>query len=450
MILRVPGRVREFGRILSDAGFEIYLVGGAVRNLLLGEKPADYDIATNARPEEVQKLYRRVIPTGIRHGTVTVLFRSNHFEVTTYRSESGYSDSRRPDEVTFLPSIEEDLKRRDFTINAIAVNAVTADILDPHGGRKDLRKKIVRAIGVPSDRFSEDGLRLIRACRFACQLGFSVDQPTLAGMQQCRDNIRNVSAERIRAEIDKMLLSPAPSAGFAIMERAGLLEIVLPELAACRNVPQKGDHLFDVLDHSLYSCDGATENLEIRLAALLHDIGKPEAIKELPDGNVIFHGHETISADLARNILRRLKYSKATERKVTHLIQNHMFSYTPDWTDAAVRRFLRRVGTDDVNDLFDLRLADGFGVRRVLPSGIGVIEIKKRIERVLNAADAITITDLAVNGTDLAGVGVPKGPDMGKVLNFLLETVIDDPTQNDRDKLLELAARFYKGYVSPG
>ncbi len=447
MALRIPGKVKELGRVLSNAGYEAYLVGGAVRNLLLGEKPADYDIATNALPAQVRKLFRRVIPTGIRHGTVTVLFKDIKFEVTTYRTESEYSDSRRPDSVSFVPSLEEDLKRRDFSINAIAVNTVTGKISDPQGGRDDLRNKIIRAIGLPVERFSEDGLRLLRACRFACQLEFNIEKETLDGMIACHENIRKVSPERIRDEIDKILLSSFPSSGFLIMEQTGLLEIVLPELNACRGVTQKGEHLFDVLDHSLYSCDGAPMVLELRLAALLHDIGKTSARKELPDGTVIFHGHETISANLAGAILQRLKYSKAIEKKVIHLVQSHMFSYDPEWSDAAVRRFLRRIGKEHIDDLFDLRLADGYGIRRTAPSGLGIVELRKRIESVLDSDQAISIKDLAVNGTDLADAGVPKGPEMGKVLDFLLETVIDDPAQNKHDELMSLATRFYADYI---
>lgn len=448
MALRVPGRIKEFGRVFSNAGYDAYLVGGAVRNLLLGEKPADYDIATDALPGQVQKLFRRVIPTGMRHGTVTVIFKDTRFEVTTYRTENNYSDSRRPDSVTFVPSLQDDLKRRDFSINAIAVNTVSGDITDPHDGRKDLHGKIIKAIGVPDERFSEDGLRLIRACRFSCQLNFTIERGTLAGMKACRENIRNVSAERVRDEIDKILLSSVPSTGFLVMEKTGLLEIVLPELSACRGVTQRGEHAFDVLDHSLYSCDGAPMSLEIRLAALFHDLGKPAARKELPDGTAIFHGHENISAALAGAILKRLKYSRAVEKKVTHLVKSHMFSYDPEWTDAAVRRFLRRIGSEHVDDLFDLRIADGFGIRRSMPSGLGVIELRKRIESVIDSDQAISIKDLAVNGTDLAKAGVPKGPEMGKVLEFLLETVIDDPAQNEHDKLLDLAVRFYNDYVA--
>ncbi len=448
MMLRLPRIVKDFGRTMDQAGYESYLVGGAVRNLLRHEKPADYDVTTNATPAEVTTVFRRVIPTGVRHGTVTVLFKGTAFEVTTYRSEGEYSDSRRPDSVTFVPSLDEDLKRRDFTINAIAVDTVTGNIVDPHHGRKDLQKGLIRAIGIPRERFAEDGLRLLRACRFSCQLSFSIDENTLSGIAECRENIRNVSAERIRDELDKILLSPTPSTGFLSMEKTGLLEIILPELSACRGVEQFGEHEFDVLDHSLYSCDGASPTIGIRLAALFHDIGKPASRKELPDGTVVFHGHDQLSGELAGDILRRLKYPKKVEREVTHLIRNHMFSYSPEWTDAAVRRFIRRVGVENVEDLFALRIADGYGMRRRTRPGDAIPDLRRRIRAILEKEHAISMRDLQVNGEDLADAGIPKGPEMGTVLEFLLETVIDDPDQNRHDRLIEMAVRFYNQHIA--
>jgi poly(A) polymerase/tRNA nucleotidyltransferase (CCA-adding enzyme) len=445
MKIRVPRVVSDFGRRFQEAGYQSFLVGGAVRNLILKQKPADFDITTDAKPDEVYEVFKRVIPTGIKHGTVTVIYKGVHFEVTTFRSEGAYSDSRRPDSVAFVSSIENDLERRDFTINAIAVDAVSGLVTDPHGGRLDLKRGVIRAIGNPDDRFAEDGLRLIRACRFASQLGFEVDPATLAGMKRCRSNIRNVSAERIREENDKILRSDVPSAGYKVMERSGLLAEVFPELDACRGVYQKGDHEFDVLDHLLYSCDGAPkDSLEVRLAALFHDIGKPQARRQEAEDEVIFHGHEKLSADIAQNILRRLKYPKAVERTVTHLVAQHMFSYDQNWTDSAVRRFVKRVGTEHIDQLFSLRIADGYGVRRSPPSGVSIKELGRRIDQVLSAEHALDIKDLAVGGQELAEkAAIPKGPEMGIVLNFLLETVLDDPTQNNPETLLELARQFY-------
>ena len=448
MILRVPRIVTDFGRVIDQAGYESYLVGGAVRNLLQGEKPADYDIACNAYPDEVKRIFRRVIPTGIRHGTVTVLFRQTKFEVTTYRTESTYSDSRRPDAVTFVPTLNEDLCRRDFAINAIAVDTLTGRITDPHCGREDLKNGIIRAIGTPEERFNEDGLRLLRACRFASQLGFSIENETLKGMIACRENITSVSVERIREEIDKILLSRRPSIGFLTIEQAQLLDIVLPELAACRGVMQYGNHAFDVFEHSLFSCDGAPASLEVRLAALFHDLGKPVCRKELSDGVIVFHRHEELSAELAGGVLRRLKYPKATERTVTHLIRNHMFSYGPEWTDAAARRFLRRVGKDQIENLFSLRMADVYGMRGVPGTGEGISQLRSRIASIVKNEEALSLKDLAIDGHDLAAAGIPNGPRMGVVLDFLLEAVMDDPSQNDRDVLIDLAVSFFNEHLA--
>ncbi|MBN1685950.1 MAG: HD domain-containing protein, partial [Spirochaetales bacterium] len=308
--------------------------------------------------------------------------------------------------------------------------------------------KTVRAIGVPEERFREDGLRLLRACRFACQLAFSIDERTLDGMIACRANIAHVSAERIRDEVNKILLSPIPSAGFLTMERVQLLDMVLPELSACRGVEQYGNHLFDVLNHSLFSCDGAPAVLEIRLAALFHDVGKPACRRELPNGTVVFHEHEKLSAQLAETALRRLKYPRATETTVTHLISNHMFAYSPEWTDAAVRRFVRRVGKPHLESLFALRIADGYGMRRTPVPGREIDDLQRRINSILRKEDAITVRDLAVNGNDLAGAGIPKGPQMGLVLDFLLETVLDDPAQNERHALIGLAMNFFNKYLT--
>ena len=450
MSIRLPSTVRQFGDIIRKSGYEAFVVGGAVRNLLLGEKPADFDIATDATPAEIADVFRRVIPTGVQHGTVTVLFKNMQFEVTTYRTEGTYTDSRRPDTVQFVPSLIKDLQRRDFTINAIAVDARTGEIHDPLEGRADLKKGIIRAIGDPKERFSEDGLRLLRACRFSCQLNFTIEDETLLGMRESREKIRAVSAERVRDELSKILAAETPSNGFATMDDAGLLEEIIPELARCRDVLQKGEHAFDVLHHSLYSCDAAPrDNLPVRLAALLHDIGKPSAKAVLEDNSVIFHGHDKISSELARLILARLKYPKIVENAVVHLVRHHMFAYDSGWTDAAVRRFMKRIGTDYLDDLCSLRLADGFGMRRSPVSGLGIKELRKRIAEVFEKDQAVSIADLKVNGNDLAAKAtIPKGPDMGLVLNFLLETVIDDPSQNEHAKLIELAKNFYQTYIA--
>ena len=449
--MRVPKIIKDFGSHFFKAGYECYLVGGAIRNMTAGRKATDYDFATNAEPEEVKALFRRVIPTGIRHGTVTVLFGGQQFEVTTYRVEGEYSDSRRPDKVEFTPSIYEDLKRRDFTINSMALDVKTGHIIDPHGGRADLKKGVVRAIGEPVQRFEEDPLRMLRACRFAAQLEFEIEAETFEGIRRCVHKIRSVSAERIRDEFEKTILAPTPSTGIFLMDGSGILGIILPELAACKGVTQKGMHRFDVFTHLLLSCDFAEPDVVLRLAALFHDIGKPAARDVREDGTTTFYRHEEISAVMSHSILRRLKFPKYVENKVCHLIRNHMFSYDENWSDSAVRRFISRVGKSDMPYLFRLRRADSYGIvgeQLPLPH---LTELERRIDGVIEKDEALSVTDLDIDGNILAEEGgIPKGPIMGTILSHLLETVLDDPSLNTKDKLLEIAKNFYEQQICAG
>jgi poly(A) polymerase/tRNA nucleotidyltransferase (CCA-adding enzyme) len=445
MRYKVDKSLIKFSQHFKDAGFACYLVGGAVRNLYAGLEVSDYDFATDARPEDVQRLFKRVIPTGIKHGTVTVLYNGHNLEVTTFRQDGEYTDSRRPDVVHFTPSISEDLKRRDFTINSMAYDLVTGELLDPHEGKKDLGRKLIRAIGVPSERFQEDALRIMRACRFAAQLDFIIDNDTLMGMTEKAENLRAVSAERIRDEIEKILKSEKPSIAFRVMEDTGVLEVILPELSACRGVEQKGYHDFDVLDHILYSCDGApSDNAEVRLAALLHDIGKPSSIDWDELGIPTFYGHELKSVSISRDIIQRFKFPKAFEKHILMLIEQHMFHYQSEWTDSAVRRFIARTGVENIENLFTLRKADSFGMKgsEVFPTNL--IEFQKRIETTLQADNAFSIKDLNINGNILQNKGgIPRGPALGTVLEYLLESVLEDPRMNNEEKLLELGMKFY-------
>ena len=452
MRYKVDKSLIKFTRIFKEAGFSCYLVGGAVRNLYAGLKEADYDFATDAKPEEVMKLFRKVIPTGIKHGTVTVLFYSHRLEVTTFRTDGDYTDGRRPDKVHFTPSVYEDLKRRDFTINSMAYDLVTGELLDPHGGRDDLEGKIIRAIGKPSERFEEDALRIMRACRFSSQLEFSIEASTLDGMKEKASNLSSVSAERIRDELEKILKSQKPSIAFKVMSETGVLDIVFPELAACRGVEQKGFHNFDVFEHSLYACDGAPpENIEVRLAALLHDVGKPATLERDETGIPTFHMHEFESVRISRDFIRRLKFPKAFEAHVLKLIENHMFNYQSEWSDSAVRRFIAKSGKSSLDDLFTLRRADQYGMSRKRFDSGNLKEFGKRIKKVLDEEHAFSIRDLDIDGNILQKeAGIPKGPAIGTILEFLLETVIDDPSQNRKETLMNLAENFYNERIKPG
>jgi tRNA nucleotidyltransferase/poly(A) polymerase len=466
--MNIDSRAKEAAAVFTKAGKQVYLVGGAVRDLLRGRKAKDWDLATDAHPEEVTALFQKksypsfVIPTGIKHGTVTIHFKGLSMEVTTFRSESGYSDGRRPDSVEFGVSIEEDLSRRDLTMNAAAWRLPGGPLVDPFDGRGDIKRRIIRTVGRAEERFSEDGLRPIRALRFASQLGFTVDEGLLAAIPAAIPFTVKVSAERIRDELDKIIVSDKPSSALLLMEKTGLLKLLIPELAACRGVKQDritgcGFHRFDVLDHSLLACDFAArqtpdtpDNLRqiVRcLAALYHDIGKPVTAQIDEGGTRTFYRHEKESAALAGNILGRFKYPNIVITTVCHLIEEHMFHYDEGWTDAAVRRFLIRVGVENLADLFALRRADAYGLAGKAPPPDFLLPLQNRIEETLKRGGALSLKDLALSGKDLITAGIPPGIHMGIILSELLETVIDDPSLNTRERLLEIAGKIGKRYI---
>ncbi len=443
----VPSLLKEISVFFHRAGFSVYLVGGAVRDFLLKKEASDWDIATDAQPHDVMQLFKRTIPTGIEHGTVTIIYKKHHIECTTFRTEAEYTDGRHPAAVSYTATIEEDLARRDFTMNAIAVSLPDGAIVDPFGGRADIQNGSIKTVREPLDRFLEDGLRPVRAIRFAAQLGFSIDSKTLAAIPQARHITQKISIERFRDEFTKMLICPTPLSGLQLMERTGILNMFIPELAQCRGVEQGGFHHFDVLDHSFLVCNacpaGALQ-LHIRLAGLFHDIGKPAARSKTADGCYTFYRHEFISEKLTRTIMRRLKYANAEIDKTAHLVAQHMFHYDPAWTDAAVRRFIVRVGKEHIDDLFALRKADVFGLTGHDGEPTLLAEFTARIDTVLAEESAYTLKDLAVNGKDLMTIGIPAGKCLGLVLHDLLETVLDDPAQNTREQLLPIAAAMYQ------
>lgn len=454
--LTIPDREREILRgivgTFEKAGFECYLVGGSVRDLILGRAVYDFDFATDARPEQVMRIFRRVAPTGIKHGTVTILSGDRGFEVTTYRADGTYIDGRRPDSVFFSKSLEEDVLRRDFTINGLAYDVMKETVIDYVGGCEDIEASLIRTIGDPLARFGEDGLRPMRACRFAARLRFRIDETTLEAIGQTLDVARKVSAERYRDELMKLLDSEKPSVGFEYMRRSGLLGVVLPELQDAYGVGQNKFHMYDIYHHSIYSCDAASPTQPlIRLAALLHDIGKVATRKTGEDGDFTFYNHEVMGARITRRILKRLKFSNDEIEKVTNLVLHHMFHYTEEWSDGAVRRFMRKVELENLDDLFALRLADrrGNGARDGLPAPIG--RLQSRIAKVIEDANAITVRDLEIDGYDVMNTfGLKPGPVIGRVLNELLELVLDDPAMNRHDILLEKAAEAVRRFAADG
>lgn len=455
----VPQVVKRFARPFAARGLQCWLVGGAVRDLFLRRAGGDYDVATDAHPEQVRALYRQAIPTGLRHGTVTVPFAGHRIEVTTFRSESDYRDGRRPAQVSFGAAIEDDLTRRDFTINGIAMEVPGGRIVDPFDGRGDLQRKLIRAIGDAAARFAEDGLRPLRACRFAAQLQFRVDGPTLAAIRPSLGTVRRVAAERIRAEIEAILLAPRPSAGLRLMLETGLLELLLPELQRCVGVEQRqppgrppGAPQFDVFIHSLAACDASDPELELRWAGLLHDVGKATTLERGAGGTLSFHHHDRESARMAREILDRLRSPHALRDGVAHLVAHHMFNYDEDWSDAAVRRFVARVGRDRIDRLLALRRADQLGrygeQHRARPSR-RLTALAQRISTVMERRDAVTVRDLAVDGNDLmAHLKLAPGPVIGILLRQLLEAALEDPALNRREALLTIAGNFYRSRLA--
>lgn len=456
--VKIPEELVKIGGIFRKNGFKAYLVGGAVRDMILGKKGHDYDLATNATPKQVMGIFKKVIPTGIAHGTVTIHIFGMQIETTTFRTEADYTDGRHPDSIKFATTIEEDLSRRDFTMNAIAADLESGELTDPFDGQKDIRNKIIRTVGEPQERFAEDGLRPVRAVRFSGQLGFSIEEKTLAALSEPEvlKKTASISVERFRDEFCKMLLCERPSDSLKLLEKTGILNIFIPEFAVCRNCSQKdsrGFHEFDVADHILYACDGAQKgNLEVKLAAFYHDIGKPECrTTEIVDGEerVHFHGHETKSAQKALASMTALKFPNETIKNVVHLVQEHMFYYEHSWSDAAVRRFIIRVKPENIENLFSLRLADIYGMHRTplkegSPAWNILLEFRKRIESVLEKKSALGIKDLAVNGRDLMQEGIPSGKAMGMILNELFETVTESPAMNEKEKLLALAKNIFR------
>jgi tRNA nucleotidyltransferase (CCA-adding enzyme) len=447
----VPDDVVALCRKLREGGFEAWVVGGAVRDLLRGAAAKDFDVATSAQPADVTRLFgrKRTIPTGEKHGTVTVLTeragQKEHVEVTTYRGEGAYSDGRRPDEVVFVRTLDEDLKRRDFTMNAIAYDPLADVLADPYGGQRDLAARVIRAVGDARERFSEDGLRAMRAVRFAAQLEFAIDPDTERAIPETIDVFKKVSAERVRDELVKILSARAPSRGLELMRTTGLLAATIPELLEGVGMHQNRHHAHDVWQHTLAAVD-ATELVGdpkwlVRFAALLHDVAKPRtaAPKEDSPSENTFYRHEHVGAAMAEEIARRLKLANHERETIVNLVGNHMFWYTPEWTDGTVRRFISRVGVDHLDGLFALRAGDVRARGRGEAPGTEIDELRARAAAEVAKASALKITDLAVGGADVMEVLACKpGPIIGDVLRALLERVLDDDTLNTREQLRAL------------
>ncbi len=442
----LPPAVAAVLDALQQGGDEAVLVGGCVRDLVRGDQPADWDVATFAPPETVAERFPGATWEN-PFGTVTVRDPEGGrgIEVTTYRVEAGYRDQRRPDEVRWGRSLADDLARRDFTINAMAwvpdgSAPGSGRLVDPYDGAADLRAGLLRAVGDPDERFSEDALRLLRAVRFATRFELRLDPPTEAAIRAQSPEVAGLSGERVRDELMRILAGAAPpSRAFELMERLELLNVLLPELAALRGVPQAKRLTGDALDHSLRTADALpADDPVLRLAGLLHDVGKATT---LADGH--FLDHDRDGALLAEQILLRLRAPRAEITRIGRLVRHHMFAYTPDWTDAAVRRFVRRAGMDLLPSLFALRAADD------VASGVdeppdGWKQLRERVAAVAN--DPLEAQQLAISGDDLVvQLGIPPGPAIGRLLAALLDAVLEDPTLNSREQLLTLARAMASG-----
>lgn len=438
MEIRMPDKVGEIINMLNQNGYEAFAVGGCVRDSILGKTPQDWDITTSAKPFEVKRIFKRTIDTGIEHGTVTVMLGKDGFEVTTYRVDGEYEDNRHPKQVAFTASLKEDLARRDFTINAMAYNPFSG-IVDEFNGLEDLKHGIIRCVGTASERFDEDALRILRAIRFSAQLGFEIEEETRAAMKMKAGHLENISAERIQAELVKLLISDHPD---RIQEayRLGITKVILPEYDAMVGVAQNTpNHIYTVDKHTLIALKSIEASPVLRLTMLMHDMGKPEVKKTLEDGRDIFYRHPEVSARMARTILKRLKFDNDTLDKVVRLVKWHGLKYNAEAVD--VRKALNRVGRDIFEDFIKVQTADVLAKSpAVIERKLNLLKEKERLYRqIIEENQCFEIKSLAVNGRDLIAAGIEAGPLLGAVLERLTEEVIEDQSLNTKEKLIALA-----------
>lgn len=449
----IPNEVSRVTETLEQGGFEAFLVGGCVRDLILEKTPKDWDITTNATPEQIQELFQETFYEN-EYGTVGVVNEETEdkslkvVEVTPYRLESGYSNARHPDDVQFSQNLEDDLKRRDFTINAIAYSVSKEELVDPYGGQEDIARKLITAVGDANERFSEDALRMLRAIRLSAELKFAVSPETLAAIEKNVEKLNLISKERIRDEFSRIILSNEPMVSLVTAQKLGILKYISPDLERGIGVEQNQAHSFDVFEHNLRTLQHAADknwNFELRLAALFHDISKPETRRWSKEKNDwTFHGHEVVGAKLCKKILGDLHFSRETIEKVVKLVRWHMFFSDPDQiTLSAVRRTIRNVGQENISDLLDLRICDRIGTGRPKEQPFRFRKYKSMVEEALR--DPITVGMLAIDGARIMEVTREKpGPKIGYTLHALLEEVLDDPSKNTTEYMEERADELAK------
>jgi len=444
--LSVPKEILDCCAALRNAGFEAYLVGGCVRDLLIGREPKDWDITTNAKPDQIQGLFDETFYEN-DYGTVGVVTQSENprlkvIEITPYRIEGKYSNARHPDEVKFSDNLSEDLKRRDFTINAIAYDPSTATLVDEHGGRGDIAAKRIQTVGEAKQRFEEDALRMLRAVRLSAELDFMLDTKTAEGITVQAGQLEKISRERVRDELVRILLSDKPMQALYVAQKLGILKYVIPELEEGIGCAQNQAHSYDVFEHLMRALQHAADkewSLDVRLAALLHDIGKPRTrlwSEEKKDWT--FHGHDVVSAKMTKKILSDLKFPKETIDKVSTLVRTHMFFSDPDVvTLSAVRRVIARVGKENINDLVNLRVCDRIGTGRPKEHPFRLRKYMSMIEEAMR--DPISVSMLKIDGSKLVEMGEKPSPRIGWILHTLLEEVLDDPTKNTEEYMQKRA-----------
>lgn len=444
----LPKEVKNIIKALESAGFEAYAVGGCVRDSILGREPYDWDITTNAKPEEIQKIFKKSVYEN-QFGTVAVNTESKNenlkiIEITTYRVEEKYTDKRHPDVVKFTKKLEEDLSRRDFTINAIAYDG--KKFTDPFGGQEDIKKKIIRTVGDPNERFNEDALRLMRAVRFAVQLNFAIEEKTAKAIKENSNDIVAISKERIRDELIKIIMTENAKTGIEILHGFGLLKHIIPELEEGIGTSQNKHHIYTVWEHNLLSLDWAAIHnykLENRIASLMHDIGKPQT-KKGEGLDATFYNHEVVGAKMTAKILERLKFPKKFIEKVVLLVRYHLFYYNvEEVTESSVRRLVKNVGPENIDDLLEVRIADrkGSGVPKAEPYKLR--HLRAIIEKVSH--DPISVKMLKINGDDLMKIlKIEPGPKIGYILNILLDEALDEPKKNNKEYLTKRALELDK------
>ncbi|WP_442960414.1 CCA tRNA nucleotidyltransferase [Pseudobutyrivibrio ruminis] len=435
MNMNLPADVSKIINILESNGHEAYAVGGCVRDCILGKIPHDWDITTSALPEQVKALFERTFDTGIEHGTVTVLLHGEGYEVTTYRVDGKYEDGRHPKEVTFTASLEEDLKRRDFTINAMAYND-TRGLVDLFGGEQDLQNGIIKAVGNPTERFTEDALRMLRALRFSAQLGFEIEPATYDAIKTLAPTLDRISAERIQVELVKLITSDHPERMRNVYE-TGLTDVFFPEFNAMMECKQNNmHHMYTVGEHAIVTMQNCPADKVLRLTMLLHDVAKPVCKTTDDEGVDHFKMHPMKGAEMAKAILRRLKFDNDTTDAVCNLVKNH--DDRPEINPRNVRRLIIRVGKDNFENLLAVKRADTYGqsLQNREEKFAYIDSLEEMYHQILEQEDCLSIKDLKINGKDLIGMGVPQGQKIGQILKTVFDEVVDQPDLNDREYLL--------------